>query len=104
MYNNAMSYLLFNSNGEWVAIQDDHNVYSRSGKYMGWISDDIVISTSNQYLGTIIKLVRLYYLEDHPVFKENMTLILKPPYAGPIKGHGNIDREELPSGARDVVI
>jgi len=94
---------LFDSGGIWIAFRIDKYVYSPTGKWVGWMpwSDDDVVDTSGQYLGTIFPGNRLYQLVYKP-YRGYPGFPGYPKYPGYPGYPGFAGYSQLPSGARDV--
>lgn len=53
---------LYNSRGEWIAFEEDGNVFDPQGRFIGWMAEDgeNVLDIENRYFATIYPDHRLY--------------------------------------------
>jgi hypothetical protein len=95
---------LFDSKGIWIASQSGWNVFSRDGKWIGWVQeeDQAVITPGDQYLGSIVNENRLYYKVDY----RGDCLMHKKPGTGPLgimtDYPGQAGVEDPPPGFQDI--
>ena len=97
-----MSDLFFDSTGNWIAFRRGKFIFSASGNWIGWISDQNgeVFDTDGGYLGTIVS-DRLF----HSLFPSTWVNTSHPGYPGretPPDHPGYPGRFEIPIGMEDI--
>ncbi len=101
---------LFDSNGTWIAFQDDDLVFHRDGSFLGWTpwageGADDVLTAPGDYLGTIVPeepgRARLCAIAGRPYrgYPGRPATVRSPGYPG---HPGTLPPDQLPAGARDI--
>ena len=101
---------LYSSDGTWIAFQNGHHVFDRSGTFLGWTpwagdATNDVVTVAGDYIGTIVPVDpdhgRLYALAQRP-YRGYPGRPDKPAYPG-YPGHpGPLPPVSLPAGTRDI--